>query len=450
MTRPTIDTLLAPAPAAVRASMIAAADTLRPGAAAVVGRFFAVLAERGEHWTAPSRASFDAAAQSEATLHTLIKTLESFAPQVVLSPGREARKAWYARRPKPGARRRKGAAPIAATAPAHWPQPWRDLYPGLRDARISPSSIRRYIASINRCAEALHGTDAPPDLGFYSVWCVFESLRDADLKHGTIASYIDGLNALALHGGRNKAARAGLIQIRVHVGRLAELEESDKIDRIRNFVEGGGFETIARTVRNLRDAADAAPDWTAPAERARQTAAILAVAMNAPARTGDVAAWILGRDLIRHPSGDWELAWTQEKTGREADFGVLWPEVCELLDDLILAGRPDRLVLHRYREVQGMNWLTLGPEAPASRWPSEQAKRELGIPLHDLRTVAADYLRWHDPATAAATIQALLGHGSQKAGERYHAMTEGEAATRDWAAMRAEISRTDGRSLAAS
>src|SRR5688572_17505894 len=99
MSRQRLATLLAPAPAGVRARMLAA-DRLQPGAAAVVGRFFGILAQRGEPFAAPSRAAFDAAAGSEATLATLLRALAAHAPQVCLAGGREARKAWYARRPR--------------------------------------------------------------------------------------------------------------------------------------------------------------------------------------------------------------------------------------------------------------------------------------------------------------------------------------------------------------
>ncbi len=104
---------LAPAPAAVRSSMLAA-DLLDAGAAAVVGRFFGILKRRGEPLDAPSRATFDLAATSESTLGTLLRALERHAPQVCLAGGREARKAWYALRPEKGTPRRRGRAPAAA------------------------------------------------------------------------------------------------------------------------------------------------------------------------------------------------------------------------------------------------------------------------------------------------------------------------------------------------
>ena len=445
--RVSMEAQLAPAPPVIRNAMLAARDVLRPGAASVVGRLFQIVAERNEHWTAPSRASFDAAATSESTLQTLLATLTAYAPQVALGPGREARREWYARRPRRGVGRRRGPAPIPQTAPAAWPVVWQGLYPGLRDAPIKESSIRRHIASVDRLAQVLPKTSAPAEPGFYTAWCLGDQLSDEGLSHGTIAGYLDGLSALAMHGGRSKVERAGLVQVRVWHQRASHLQEKSKVDRIRGFVEDGGYMRIAEAVRDLREVAASAPGWSAEAEQARQRAAVLGVVLNAPARTGDVAAWRIGQELVRHLSGDWELKWTQQKTGEAVDFEVLWPEISALLDEHILGDRPARLAPLRYNELLGCNWLTLTDVAPAPRWPSEQARRALGLPLHDLRTIVADHLRWHDPTKAPDTIQALLGHGTRKAGDAYRAGSEGEASARDWAAMRNAIATSGGAAM---
>ena len=55
---------LAPAPVAVRRLMLEERTALEPGAAAVVGRFFAAVARRGESIHAPSAACFEEAAAS--------------------------------------------------------------------------------------------------------------------------------------------------------------------------------------------------------------------------------------------------------------------------------------------------------------------------------------------------------------------------------------------------
>ena len=63
----------------------------------------------------------------------------------------------------------------------------------------------------------------------------------------------------------------------------------------------------------------------------------------------------------------------------------------------------------------------------------------IGIPLHDLRTLAADYLRDYDPATAPEIVRALLGHRSLAAGDAYRALCIDDAAVRKWQAIRGEL-----------
>ena len=155
-----------------------------------------------------------------------------------------------------------------------------------------------------------------------------------------------------------------------------------------------------------------------------------------PPRTGDMAAWVLGRDLLRQPSGCWRLDWRQQKTLARADAGPLWPEVGLILDDLILAGHPDRLVHLRYEMLTGRNWLTHDAQPPGHRLPSDRVQAAIGLPLHDLRTVAADLLRDRDPAAARFLVAGLLGHRSARAGEAYRAISGGEAAALEWQKIR--------------
>jgi hypothetical protein len=54
------------------------------------------------------------------------------------------------------------------------------------------------------------------------------------------------------------------------------------------------------------------------------------------------------------------------------------------------------------------------------------------VPLHDLRTLAADYLRMHDPVAAPRIVAVLLGHRTQEAGEEYRALCAETAAQREW------------------
>jgi hypothetical protein len=179
---------LASAPAAVRTRMLAA-DKLDPGAAAVVGRLFAIIAKRGEPIAAPSRASFDSAAKSESTLATLLRALETFAPEVCLASGRDARAAWYAKRPRSGAPRRRGRAPLSPTAPESWPIEWALLYPGLLKAPIRESSKRRYVDSINRLV-AILPSDVDLDWSRYMAVSLFTVFSERGDNPRTIRTYL--------------------------------------------------------------------------------------------------------------------------------------------------------------------------------------------------------------------------------------------------------------------
>jgi len=322
-----IEQQLAPVPAGIRARMLAA-ERLDPGASAVVGRFFGLLAQRGEPIAAPSRASFDAAAASEATLATLIRTLEAYAPEVCLAGAREARKAWYARRPKAGAPRRRGRAPLPPQAPESWPVEWALLYPRLLAAPIRESSRRRYVDSINQLA-AILPPDVAPDWSRFTACCLFEALVERGEHPRTIATALGGLIGLGLHGRVGDTKLAGLREMRNVAAVRASRIDKKKVARISYLTERGGFPVIAEAIARLRSDADGLPAWSAAAGRLRRAAAVLAVEINAYGRTGDVAGWRLGIDLVREPWGAWRLGWRQGKTSGDQDVGELWPEVAE-------------------------------------------------------------------------------------------------------------------------
>ncbi|MCZ7675387.1 MAG: hypothetical protein M5U35_05270 [Roseovarius sp.] len=128
------------------------------------------------------------------------------------------------------------------------------------------------------------------------------------------------------------------------------------------------------------------------------------------------------------------------------ETGAIWPEICEILDEWILDGRPDRLIHIRYQELVGRNWLTLEDNEPYRNLPTELTRAAIGVPSHDLRTLAADYMRRHDPAHAADVIATHLGHGTRKAGESYRAECEGAAAQAIWQESRATIATQAERS----
>lgn len=432
-----LETQLVSAPTAVRHRMLADAETLRPGAASVVGRFFAVLAARSE--AVPSRAAFDAAAQSEPTLHTLLTALGRYAPEVNLAAGREARKAWYRARPKSTPPLRQQAASPKG-GPSLWPEPWRALYPGFEKARmeLSAQTFRRYVASIDRCAAIVNEDGLRPDVDRFLAYSLMRAFLDRGLTYATCVSYLGGIEALARFGGVKPARLRGIAEIvKVAQSRMRRSSKS-KDARIAAFDEAGGFELIAAAVVCLRDDADRARAWSAEAEAKLQIAAVLALVMNNPARGGDLSRWRLGHELVREPGGRWTLAYTQRKTGRKKNVGVLWPEVCELLDALLCRGRPLRLASMLYAALEGQNWLT-HDEGRDRRWVSHLVKQAIGVPLHDIRTLSADYLRRHDPERGADIASTLLGHGCRQSTQSYRALADGVSAARLWRELRARL-----------
>jgi hypothetical protein len=414
---------------------------LEPGAAAVVGRFFAAVARRGESIHAPSAACFEEAAASEATFRTLLRALSRYAPQTSTASAREVSRAWYAQRPKPARR----AAPKTARKPTEWPTSWAPLGEALDRARFKESTRARYRASIDRCAAVVAEGLADEAFGLFLAFQLGEAfVNHPDPKRRvrsiTAANYVDALIAVGRKAG--VAPVDDLDAMRVISQELrAEADGQGKLKtgRIQGLMSRGGFAHVMDCVAEQRALALAQPHHGAARARHMQAAVLCAVLMNKPARRGDVARWVIGGDLTRAPSGDWHLEWTQEKTDRWTEAGVLWPEVSALLDAHILGGRPDRLVHLRYRDLAGRNWLTL-TERPARRaLPSELVRQALGVPPHDLRTLAADYLRRHDPASAAGMISAHLGHATEAAGADYRALCEGAAASRSWRRARESI-----------
>jgi hypothetical protein len=260
---PNIDHYLAVTPVAVRARM-RAADRLEPGAAAVVGRFFSILNQRGEPLAAPTRATFDLAASSEATLATLLRALGAFAPEVGLGGGREARKAWYARRPKTSSPRRRGRAPLPPEAPKGWPIEWALLYPRLLRAPIREISKRRYVDSINRLAEILP-VEVQPDWTRFMACSLLEALVARGDHPRIIKTSLDGLIGLGLHGRVGDAQLAGLREMRAVAAARGKRETKKKVERIATLVEAGGFMKIAEMIGRLRADAEALPAWSAAA-----------------------------------------------------------------------------------------------------------------------------------------------------------------------------------------
>lgn len=444
MPRMTPEAHLASAPAPVRAAMLADRAALEPGAAAVVGRFFDEVTRRGEAVSAPSAATFRAVAGSEPTFRCLLRALAAYAPQVSTAAALEVKRAWVAARPRPARSPRRTPSP----APA-WPESWRRLWPDLERALTRESTRARYRASIDRCAQCLAHEQGDPGLGFLTAVTLAEDFTEhADEERRvapvTAANYIEALISLGRHGGVDRASLAAMQVVRRDLRGRARAREKRKVARIEALMDRGGFDALAERLAELRDEVDRLPAHAARRTRCLQAIVLCLVLMNKPARTGDVARWRLGEELVRERDGTWRLAWSQSKTGRADEAGALWPEVGAALDAHLLNGRPARLIRRRYADLHGRNWLTFEPVPCLAKAPSALVKWAIGVPAHDLRTLAADTLRRHDPAQAPDVIAAHLGHATAAAGAAYRAICDGEAAAKDWARDRARLSETGG------
>lgn len=139
-----------------------------------------------------------------------------------------------------------------------------------------------------------------------------------------------------------------------------------------------------------------------------------------------------------------------EKTGGATESGRIASEICEILDEWILGDRRDRLIHRRYHEPLGLNWNPLEQDAPYRNLPTVLTKVAIGVPSHDLRTLAADYMRRHDPAHAANVISTHLGHRTKEAGNPYRAECSGAAAQAVWMSARKSIAAGSAKAVSRS
>tara|TARA_R110002049_G_scaffold140930_5_gene302285 strand:- start:3005 stop:4387 length:1383 start_codon:yes stop_codon:yes gene_type:complete len=422
------------APTAVRRAIIEDAPNLAPGAAHVMGRFWTAVRAGKRNSSMPGAEAYRAAAASESTFRCLLRALAAYAPHVSTAPARLVSDEWYALRRKPDATVvSKANKPVGTT----WPIAWQRMKPELDAASIRNTTRKRYIASVDRCATVVAEGLASDMFGFVSA-CelsdafLFHPDKDRRVKPVTAANYIEGLIALGARGG---VAEESLTAMRVILRDLrdqAALAEKNKYERISELMERGGYGHVADKIRKLRERAHDLPAHSAARRRCMQQAVVCAVIVNKPPRKGDLVSWRFGEHMVREIDGTWRAEWEQAKTGGATETGAIWPEICEILDEWILDGHPDRLINVRYQELVGRNWLTLGDTKPYRNLPSELTGAAIGVPSHDLRTLAADYMRRHDPAHAADVIATHLGHGTRQAGGAYRAECEGAAAQAIW------------------
>lgn len=436
--RGNLDLILKDAPAAVRRAMTEDVSRLAPGAAHVMGRFWTTVRQGKGNLSMPTAEAYRSAAASESTFRCLLRALSTYAPHVCTAPAREVSDEWYALRRASGRNEAKIAkSPVEAS----WPEAWKCMRSALDAAPIKASSRKRYIASVDRCAAVvseglasdLHGFVAACEL---SEAFLFHPDEERRVKPVTAANYIEGLIALGAAGGVAEASLSAMHVITRDLRDQASLAEKEKHERLSVLMERGGYAYVADRIAELRTRAHDLPAHSAARRRSMQQAAVCAVVLNKPPRKGDLVSWRLGDQLVRNVDGTWNAEWEQEKTGFKTEAGALWPEICDILDEWILNGRPDRLIHLRYQEIVGTNWLTLNQSVPYRNLPSELTKATIGVPSHDLRTLAADYMRRHDPARAANVISTHLGHKTPKAGKAYRADCDGATAQASWQSSR--------------
>lgn len=445
-----IAVILKDAPVAVRRAMTDDEPNLAPGAAHVMGRLWTATRAENGNLAMPPAAAYRAAAASEATFRCLLRALATYAPHVSTAPAKLVSDEWYARRCKSAA----SAVPTKEKPVGEiWPESWRLMKPKLDGAPIRISSRRRYIASIDRCATVVAEGLASETLGFVAACELSEAFlfhpdKNRRVKAVTAANYIEGLIALGAKGG---VAEHSLIAMRVICNDLrdqAALAEKNKYARLSGLMDRGGFAHVADRIGEMRTRAHDLPAHSAARRRCMQQAAVCAVILNKPPRKGDLVSWRIGHQIVRQLDGTWRAQWEQEKTRAGTETGAICPEICEILDEWILGGRPDRLIHVRYEELLGRNWLTLDDSEPYRNLPTELTNAAIGVPSHDLRTLAADYMRRHDPAHAADVISTHLGHVTRKAGEAYRAESEGAASQAVWQESRAIIAARSARATA--
>lgn len=441
--RPTLEDQLMPAPAAVRKAMLEKRADLAPGAAAVIGRLFSRMKENGDPRALPRAASFRAAASSEPTFRLLLRTLTRFAPEISTAEATDVSAEWYAKRRKTPSSGK--AITKAHSAKSTWPSLWLEYDAALEDARIKSSSKKRYRASVDRCAVLLDEGLGAETLGFLAAAEFADGFinhpdHDRRVRPITAANYIEALITLGRYGGAPEESLNAMRLITDDLRDQARGMAKNKEQRIAELMGKRGFLHIADRIGELLAKAHELPSHSAAGRRSLQAAMVCSLIMNKPPRKGDMVAWRLGHEIVRETDGTWFAQWEQEKTGRDTEAGALWPEVCLILDRWTLGGRPDRLVHLRYGELEGCSVITLSNQTAHRNLPTELTHAALGVPSHDLRTLAADYLRRHNPSQAADIIATHLGHGNLRSGKAYRSECSGQAGQDEWAQARKVLS----------
>jgi len=153
--------------------------------------------------------------------------------------------------------------------------------------------------------------------------------------------------------------------------------------------------------------------------RRRMDAALLALALNAPLRCGDLHGVVLGRTLVRDAEG-WRLALATRKTGLRYESDHLWPEVGDILDAYLLDGAPAEQLRRRVAARDGTPFFSFddGTTGVAIRWPSQVWRRHFGTGEHIVRTLWHQLCYLTEPDKVWMAL-ALCGQASERTAQEY-------------------------------
>lgn len=248
---------------------------------------------------------------------------------------------------------------------------------------------------------------------------VLRALAKTCLDHGKEVILDDAAVAawLAREEGRGRRATGLSLQIRLLARfvayrgarkkfrrRLEELgrdyaKRGRKQRKIKHMWVDATEMTIAdvwNIAEDLRAQSLNAAPGTARRYRLALHATVLALAVNAPLRIGDLHRLRLGRELCRTGEG-WSLSTDVRKTASDYESPELWPELTPFLDALLTLDSPGGELWSEYDRRVGtpMFSLTRGARGLTADWLSDVCAEHVGIGLHIVRTL------WHQLAYEA-------------------------------------------------
>lgn len=149
-------------------------------------------------------------------------------------------------------------------------------------------------------------------------------------------------------------------------------------------------------------------------------AAVLALAVAAPLRIGDLWRLRIGGEITRDVTG-WSMALATQKTGGDYDRPELWPELTEFLDELLVLEAPGGDLWVGYEQRQGTPLFSRdGGATPLSAdWISDVWYEHVGTGAHIVRTL------WHQLAYDSDIDRtwmalALCGQHARSTASAYH------------------------------